>query len=256
MEYKLFKAEISDSVAWVTVNRPASMNALNSDFFSEFAQFLNNLEKQRGIKVLVITGEGRAFVAGTDIAEMAGMSYEQACCFTQAGKKLYNRLEKLEMPVIAAINGYALGAGLELALACDFRIAAKSAKLGMPETTLGLIPGYSGTQKLPRLIGRGNAMYLILTAEMVTAEEAMKMGLVQKVVPDDQLIGYVKDLCEKIASNGSPAVNKAKEIIRKGEEQDFKSAQKLESEAFSKLFDYPSTHEAMKAFLEKRKPDW
>ncbi len=256
LDYKILKVSLTDGIALITISRPEVLNALNSDVFAVFNDALTDLGKQQDLKVIVITGEGKGFVAGADIGEMADMTNNQAYCFAKMGKNTFERLEKFSVPVIAAVNGYALGGGCELALACDFRIAAKSAKFGQPEVTLGLIPGYGGTQRLSRLIGMGSALYVILSAEMVNAEDAFKMGIVQKVVEDDKLMEEVMKIAKRLAANGSPAVNKAKEIIRKGLDKDFKSGLKLESEAFGKLFDYPSTHEGMKAFLEKRKPNW
>jgi enoyl-CoA hydratase len=256
MEYRNLKVELSNSVALVTISRPAALNALNSEFFTEFNDLLNELGKDTSIRVMVITGEGKAFVAGADIAEMANMNYDQACCFARTGQKTFLRLEKMEIPVIAAVNGFALGGGCELALACDFRIASSLAKFGQPEVNLGLIPGYAGTQRLSRLAGIGNALYLILSGETITAEDALRMGLVQKVVPAETLMEEVMKLATRMASNGSHAIRMAKEIIRKGRETTLHDGSNLESEAFSKLFDYPSTKEGMKAFLEKRKPNW
>jgi enoyl-CoA hydratase len=256
MEYKNLKVEISEGVALITVNRPAAMNALNSAFFAEFNDLLNNIGKDDTIRILVITGEGKAFVAGADIAEMVNMNFDQAGRFSKMGQKTFLRLEKLEIPVIAAVNGFALGGGFELAMACDFRIASSSAKFGQPEVNLGLIPGYAGTQRLSRLAGMGNALFLILTGEMITAEEALRSGLVQKVVSPETLMEEVMKIARKMASNGSHAIRKAKEIIRKGREIPFKEGSKMETEAFSGLFDYPSTKEGMTAFLEKRKPNW
>ena len=255
-EYKNLKVEISEGVALITINRPAAMNALNSLFFSEFNDLLNSIGKDDTIRILVITGEGKAFVAGADIAEMANMNFDQACCFSQLGQKTFLRLEKLEIPVIAAVNGFALGGGFELAMACDFRIASSAAKFGQPEVNLGLIPGYAGTQRLSRLAGMGNALYLILTGEMITAEDALHAGLVQKIFPPEILMEEVMKIARKMASNGSNAIRKAKEVIRKGREIPLKEGSKMEAEAFSKLFDYPSTKEGMMAFLEKRKPNW
>jgi len=256
MEYRNLKVELSNGVALVTISRPAALNALNSEFFTEFNDLLNELGKDTSIRVMVITGEGKAFVAGADIAEMANMNYDQACCFARTGQKTFLRLEKMEIPVIAAVNGFALGGGCELALACDFRIASSLAKFGQPEVNLGLIPGYAGTQRLSRLAGIGNALYLILSGETITAEDALRMGLVQKVVPAETLMEEVMKLATRMASNGSHAIRMAKEIIRKGRETTLHDGSNLESEAFSKLFDYPSTKEGMKAFLEKRKPNW
>jgi enoyl-CoA hydratase len=256
MEYKNLKVDISEGVALVTISRPEAMNALNSTFFSEFNDLLNSIGKDDTIRILVITGEGKAFVAGADIAEMVNMNFDQACCFSKMGQKTFLRIEKLEIPVIAAINGFALGGGCELAMACDFRIASTAARFGQPEVNLGLIPGYAGTQRLSRLAGMGNALYLILTGEMISAEDALHNGLVQKVVPPEMLMEEVMKIARKMAANGSHAIRTAKEIIRKGREIPLQEGSKLESEAFSKLFDYPSTKEGMKAFLEKRKPNW
>lgn len=256
MEYKNLKVEISEGLALVTINRPAAMNALNSAFFAEFNDLLNSIGKDDTIRILVITGEGKAFVAGADIAEMVNMNFDQACSFSQTGQNTFLRLEKMEIPVIAAVNGFALGGGCELAMACDFRIASSAAKFGQPEVNLGLIPGYAGTQRLSRLAGMGNALYLILTGEMITAEDALHMGLVQKVVPPEMLMEEVMKIARKMAFNGSNAIRKAKEVIRKGREITLQDGSKMEAEAFSRLFDYPSTKEGMMAFLEKRKPNW
>jgi enoyl-CoA hydratase len=256
MDYKTLKVTITEGVATATISRPEALNALNSAFFNEFNDFLNIIGKDDTVKVLVITGEGKAFVAGADIAELEKMNVSQACCFSQMGQKTFFRLEKLEIPVIAAVNGFALGGGCELAMACDFRIASTLAKFGQPEVTLGLIPGYAGTQRLSRLAGMGNALYLILSGDLINAEDAMKIGLVQKIVPPESLLDEVMKIAKKMASNGSHAILKGKEVIRRGREISLEEGSKLEAEAFSKLFDYPSTKEGMKAFLEKRKPNW
>jgi enoyl-CoA hydratase len=255
-EYRNLKTDIDQGVALITISRPAAMNALSSDFFSEFNELLNSIGKDHRVRVIVITGEGKAFVAGADIAEMANMNSDQACLFSKTGQKTFSRLEKLEIPVIAAVNGYALGGGCELALACDFRIASTTAKFGQPEVNLGLIPGYAGTQRLSHLAGIGNALYLILSGEVITAEDALRIGLVQKVVPPEALMEEVMKVAHKIAANGSNSVKKAKEVIRKGYEIPLQEGSKLEAAAFSTLFDYPSTQEGMKAFLEKRQPNW
>ena len=176
MEYKILKIESSDGVAVMTISRPAALNALNSEFFVEFNHFLDNLPLLK-CRVLVITGEGKAFVAGADIAEMSNMNQEQAYKFSKTGQNALERLEKLEIPVIAAVNGFALGGGCELALAADFRIAGKNAKFGQPELNLGLMPGYAGTQRLSRLTGLGNAIYMILTCSTITADDAFRIGL-------------------------------------------------------------------------------
>jgi enoyl-CoA hydratase len=256
MEYTILKTDISEGVAIVTVSRPAVMNALNNLFFVEFNDFLDDLEKRDDVRVLVITGEGKAFVAGADIAEMSAMDPAQALAYSKKGQDTFLRLGKLAIPVIAAINGYALGGGCELAMACDFRIAGRNAKFGQPELSLGLIPGFAGTRRLSALTGLGNALHLILTTDMIGAEDAIRIGLVQKVVEPETLMEDVKTMAKKIAANGSHAVRRAKEVIRKGHAMPFEDACNLEAESFSGLFDQASTKEGMKAFIEKRKPNW
>lgn len=256
MEYQILKTDVSGHIATVTISRPAALNALNTQFYKELNHFLDGVESDPGIRVLVITGEGKAFVAGADIAEMSGKNGEEGTAFSLVGQRTFDRLENLHIPVIAAINGFALGGGCELAMSCDFRIASKLAKFGQPEMNLGLIPGYAGTQRLSRLTGMGNALYLILTAETITAEDALRIGLVQKLTEPEQLMEETMKLATRIASNGSQAVPVAKIVMRKGFSMDFASASDLEADEFGKLFDQAPTQEGMKAFLEKRKPVW
>ena len=256
MEYQILKIQIADRIAVVTISRPAAMNALNTAFFNEFNHFLDDLGPREDVKALVITGEGKAFVAGADIAEMANMNSDEGLAFSMYGQRTFGRLGQLGIPVIAAVNGYALGGGCELAMACDFRIASKLAKFGQPEINLGLIPGYAATKRLSRLTGLGNALYLILTAETITAEEALRIGLVQKVTEPEILMEEAMKLALKIAKNGSQAAPVIKKVIRTGFEMNIQEASHLEAIEFSKLFDQAATREGMKAFLEKRKPDW
>ncbi|MCX6271509.1 MAG: enoyl-CoA hydratase-related protein [Bacteroidetes bacterium] len=256
ISYSTLKTEKKGKILILTINRPEARNALNTLVYREINLVLDEVEKDSEIKVLIITGEGKAFVAGADIAEMSGMRSEEAYRFSKIGQNTFDRLESLSVPVIAAVNGYALGGGCEFAMACDFRIASKLAKFGQPEMNLGLIPGYAGTQRLSRLAGLGNALYLILTAEMITAEEALTIGLVQKVTEPDQLMETCLQLAEKIANNGSSAATKAKKTIRTGFALPFSDAGNLESKAFASLFDEEPSQEGMKAFLEKRKPMW
>jgi len=256
MDYTGLHVNIADRIALVTISRPQVLNALNSDFLVEFNDFLDGLANRTDVNVLVITGEGKAFVAGADIAEMSVMNKEEALIFSKKGQDTFERLERLKMPVIAAVNGFALGGGCELSMSCDFRIAAKSAKFGQPELNLGLIPGYGGTQRLSRLTGLGNALYLIMTTEMITADDALRIGLVQKVVGDEVLMEETMKLAKKLAFNKSMAASVVKEIIRKGIGMDFKTACNFEASAFSELFGHPTTKEGMTAFLEKRKPAW
>ncbi|MCX6258131.1 MAG: enoyl-CoA hydratase-related protein [Bacteroidia bacterium] len=254
MEYKILKSETTNGVCLLTISRPAAMNALNSAFFTEFDHFLDNLSKN--VKVLVITGEGKAFVAGADISEMAEMDQDEAYSFSKTGQDALDRLENLGIPVIAAVNGYALGSGCELSMAADFRIASKLAKFGQPELNLGLIPGHAGTQRLTRLIGTGNALYLILTCETINAEEAYRIGLVQKLTEPENLLSEAMAIAGKIAANGSQAALKAKRTIRSGTEMSFYLACESEAKEFADLFNQPATKEGMKAFLGKRKPEW
>ena len=256
MEYSILKISYSEKIALVTISRPASLNALNTAFFRELDDFLDNLEKRDDIKVMIITGEGKAFVAGADIAEMAGMNSEEGYHFSTTGQRIFDRIVKLNIPVIAAVNGYALGGGCELAMACDFRIASKLAKFGQPEMNLGLIPGYTATQRLSRLCGLGNALYLLMTAETISADDALRIGLVQKVTEPELLMEEVMKLAVKISSNGSGSISMIKEVTRKGIMMDFPDASELEARSFGHLFDQPATKEGMKAFLEKRKPVW
>jgi enoyl-CoA hydratase len=256
MDYKTLKTEKTGGQLVVTISRPNAMNALNSLVFDEFNRLLDQVSGDAEVKVLVITGEGKAFVAGADIAEMASMTPEQAYSFSRKGQEVFIRFGDLEIPVIAAVNGYALGGGCELAMACDFRIASRNAKFGQPEVNLGLIPGYAGTQRLSRLTGLGNALYLVMTAETISAEEALRIGLVQKVTEPETLLEEVKIIAKKIVANGSTAITLSKEIIRKGSGVDFREGSELEARAFAGLFDLASSKEGMKAFLEKRKPAW
>ncbi len=256
MEYNILKIQIADRIAIVTISRPAALNALNTNFFQELNHFIDDIEPRDDVKVLIITGEGKSFVAGADIAEMANMSADEGYAFSTYGQRTFDRLEHLHIPVIAAVNGYALGGGCELAMACDFRIASKLAKFGQPEMNLGMIPGYAATQRLSRLTGLGNALWLILTAETISADDALRIGLVQKVTEAESLLDEVMKLASKIAGNGSEAVTVSKKVIRDGFSMDFKQASELEAAEFGKQFDREPTKEGMRAFLEKRKPNW
>lgn len=255
MNYQILKTEIQDQVAIVAISRPEAMNALNSKFFEEMNSFLDDITNNDDVKVIIITGEGKAFVAGADIGEMVNMNSEQGEKFSKTGQATFERIENLDKPVIAAVNGFALGGGCELAMAADFRIANNFAKFGQPEVNLGLIPGYAGTQRLARIVGLSNALYLLYTADMITADEALRMGLVQKVTEADKLIPEAVEIAKKIASKGPEAVKKVKLVTRKGLLGHFNEGCDLESKEFGSLFGNEGT-EGMKAFLEKRKPNW
>lgn len=252
---KTIKFEVEKKIATITMNRPEALNALNNDFFSDMELLLNNIREDKEIRILIITGEGKAFVAGADIAEMVSMDKAKAEKFSLRGQNVFLGLEKLNAPVIAAVNGYALGGGCELAMACDIRVASSKAKFGQPEVSLGLIPGFGGTQRLPRLVGLGNALNLLLTADQVSADEALRIGLVQKVTEPEQLMDEVYKLAERILSKGPDSVSLIKKVAHIGLNLDFAKATRLESREFGSLFGNEGT-EGMKAFLEKRKPEW
>jgi len=255
MNYEILKPEIQNGIAIVKISRPQAMNALNTRFFAEMDDLIESLSKNSDVKVLILTGDGKAFVAGADIAEMVDMNSEQGTAFSKVGQNTFSSLEKLNIPVIAAVNGFALGGGCELAMACDIRIASTFAKFGQPEVNLGLIPGYAATQRLARLVGLSNALYLLYTADMISADEALRIGLVQKVVEADQLMTEAIAIATKIASKGPNAVKKIKKVTREGLLTDFCSGSELESKEFGSLFGNEGA-EGMRAFLEKRKPVW
>jgi enoyl-CoA hydratase len=255
MTYDTLKITEADGIVTVTVSRPEALNALNSTFFSEMDDLVGSIAARSDVRVLIITGEGKAFVAGADIAEMVDMDSAQGTQFSKAGQRTFRSLENLEIPVIAAINGFALGGGCELALSCDIRIASAKAKFGQPEVNLGLTPGYAGTQRLPRLVGLGDALYLLLTGDMISAEDALRIGMVQKVVDPENLMNEVVGLAKKIATKGPKAVRKVKQVARRGLLSGFDAGCAMESDEFGSLFGNEAA-EGMKAFLEKRQPNW
>jgi enoyl-CoA hydratase len=255
MSYEILKLAVADGIATVTISRPQALNALNSGFFQEMDALIAELKGRDDVRVVILTGDGKAFVAGADIAEMAGKSQSLAREFSRVGQKTFRSLELLDKPVIAAVNGFALGGGCELAMACDIRIASSKAKFGQPEVNLGLIPGYAATQRLPRLVGLGNALYLLMTAEMITADEALRIGLVQKVVEPEALLPTVAEIAKTIAAKGPLAVKLVKRVARQGLSMDFDSGSALEAEHFGDPFENQGA-EGIRAFLEKRPPKW
>ncbi len=257
MKYEILNTEIVNGVAIVTISRPKAMNALNTLFFNEMDQLVTEISNNSDVKVMVITGNGKAFVAGADIAEMVDKTSEEGSAFSLLGQNTFSSLERMDIPVIAAINGFALGGGLELAMACDFRFASTKAKFGQPEVSLGLIPGYAGTQRLPRLTGMGDALYLLMTADMIDATEALRIGLVQKVIEPEMLLEETLKVAKIIISKGSESIKKVKQVVRKGMEMSFADGEKLEANQFGTLFGNGNQgKEGMTAFLEKRKPQW
>ncbi|HBB90644.1 MAG: hypothetical protein A2X22_10385 [Bacteroidetes bacterium GWF2_49_14] len=255
MAYKILKTQRFGQVEVLTISRPESLNALNSDFFSELIDYLDYIITDEPFRVLVITGEGKAFAAGADIAEMSKLGPEGARRFSEKGQQTFLMIEELHIPVIAAVNGYALGGGCELAMACDIRIASEKALFGQPEVNLGLVPGYAGTQRLSRLIGLGNALRWILSGQSFDAAEAKRVGLVSSVSEPDKLMADVLELAGKLASRGPKAIKAAKYLLRKGIDMEFQKALDMEKDAFAELFEDEGI-EGMKAFLEKRKPSW
>lgn len=255
MAYKILQPNLEGAVLTVIINRPESLNALNTAFFDELDELLANEASQPGVRAVIITGAGKAFVAGADIAEMVNKKPEEASDFSRRGQKTFQTIVNHPIPVIAAINGFALGGGLELAMSCDFRIASTTAKFGQPEVNLGLIPGYAATQRLTRLVGMGTALFMLMTGEMINAEEALRMGLVQKLIEPDKLLEEATRLANVIATKGPKAVKTVKAVTRNGYHMPFPLACELEAQTFGTLFEGEGI-EGMKAFLEKRKPEW
>jgi len=255
MEYTILRPSVEGSTAFITISRPQALNALNSRFFEEMDHYISVIGADTSVRALIITGEGKAFVAGADIAEMVTMSQDAARDFSKRGQAVFNRLGQLPFPVIAAVNGFALGGGMELAMACDFRIAASTAKFGQPEVNLGLIPGYAGTQRLPRLTNLADALYLLTTAEVIDAPTALQMRLIQKVSEPENLLDEARRLAGLIAAKGPLAVKLVKEVTRKGFEMSYSEGEKLESEHFGDPFGNEGAI-GMQAFLEERKAEW
>lgn len=249
---KNINLEKEDGLAIITITRPP-MNTLNTEMLLEMREVLNQLEKDNTIKILIITGAGeKAFVAGADISEMKGKTESQGLEFGKLGQGVLNQIENLPKPVIAAVNGYALGGGTELAMACDIIIASEKAKFGQPEVNLGLIPGFGGTQRLPRLVSKNIAKELIFTGDIIDANEAYRIGLANKVVKQEELMQVAKAVAKKILTKGLVAVKLAKSAINKGTELELEKALELEAKNFSLCFTTEDAKEGMSAFLEKR----
>lgn len=242
--------------AVITMNRPEALNALNSKVLSDLQDALDKINDDPEIKSVIITGAGNAFVAGADIKEMISKTPDEARVYTQFGHDVFNKIEQLPKPVIAAVNGYALGGGCELALACDLIIASKKARLGLPEVGLGIHPGFGGTQRLPRLVGKAKAKELIFTTDIITSEEAERIGLVNKVVAPEELMAEAKKVAGKIARQGPVAIKLAKSVINRGLDVDLKTGLGLELDSVTEAFTTEDKTEGMKAFIEKRKPEF
>ncbi len=253
MEFKNLIVEKKDGIAILKFNRPKALNALNSETLVELKAAGLALNADKDVRVVIVTGEGKAFVAGADILEMKDLTALEGMAFSARGHEALATLENMEKPVIAAVNGFALGGGFEVALACDIIYASDKAKVGFPETGLGIHPGFGGTQRTAKLAGLARAKELIFTAKTIGAAEAYEMGLVNKVVPDDQLMTEVMGLADKICANGPFAVRLAKECVNKSLSLDNKEGLTLEAKDFGLCFATKDQKEGMTAFVEKRK---
>ncbi|MEZ0392694.1 MAG: enoyl-CoA hydratase/isomerase family protein [Pseudobdellovibrionaceae bacterium] len=256
MNFETLKLENQNSIWTLTIQRPESLNALNSKVLQELSEALSWISEKnfQEAKCLIVTGSGeKAFVAGADIKEISQLGLDLSRKFAEKGQAVFRKLENLQIPVIAAVNGFALGGGLELALACDFIYASENAKFGLPEVTLGLIPGFGGTVRLTRVLGLPKAKEWIFTGQMVSASDAFEMGLVNQVLPQAELLPAVKKVAETIATRGPVAVGAAKQSIMTAYDHDIDSAMAVEAAAFAQLFTTKDVKEGTSAFIEKRK---
>lgn len=255
MGYQNILLEKEDKISIITINRPESLNALNAKTIQEISSALDELNSDTGCRVIIITGSGeKSFVAGADIKEFSDFGQEKAEELARNGQNiLFNKIENMSKPVIAAVNGFALGGGLELAMACHIRYASENAKLGLPEVTLGLIPGYGGTQRLPKLIGKGLANEMIFSAKMIPAQRAKEIGLVNEVYPITDLLTQTKELAKIIAHNSPMAISKAIYAVNLS---DTDKGFDTEIQYFGELFELDDKKEGVAAFMEKRKPNF
>jgi enoyl-CoA hydratase len=246
--------EVKEGIGFITINRPLSLNSLNVKTLEDLLDTFILAKKDKNVKVIILTGKGKAFVSGADIEEMSRLNPMEGRALMIKGHSVMNLIESMDKPVIAAINGFALGGGNELALSCDIRIASEKAKFGQPEVNLGIIPGFGGTQRLSRLVGKGMAKYLILTGEIISADEALRIGLVERVVPAEELMGNAIKVAQVMMSKAPFAVAVAKSTINNGISLDMKTACAFEIESFTAPFSSEDRKEGMAAFLEKRPP--
>jgi enoyl-CoA hydratase len=257
MEFSNLLVELRPPIAVVTLNRPKVLNALNSQTLAEIDRAFIALGAEPTIRAVLLTGAGdKAFAAGADIRELAPMSAMEAQSHSESGQAIFRRIEQMSKPVIACINGFALGGGCELAMACTLRIAAPEARLGQPEAKLGLIPGYGGSQRLPRLVGRGAALKILLTGAIIDAAEAHRIGLVDELVPSGELMQRAEALALEIAANAPLAIAETISAVDEGLELRLDSAMAREAEGFGRLSGSQDKAEGTSAFLEKRKPEW
>lgn len=253
MSEQTVRLSIEGNTAVITVDRPKALNALNTATLEQLEEALAGVAKQTEVRGLIVTGAGeKAFVAGADIAEMMNLNMEQSLAFAARGHRVFDALERLHCPTLAAVNGFALGGGCELALACDLIYASDNAKFGLPEVSLGILPGFGGTQRLTRLVGRARAKELIFTGDTVDAPRAKEIGLALDVLPAAQLLAHCRAVVGRIAKKGPLAVARAKRVIAQGADLPLAAGNQLEREAFAELFPSGDRKEGMTAFLEKR----
>ena len=253
MDFQNLRLETREGVAVLTVNRPDKLNALNVQTLGELEQAFAHLATAADVRGVILTGSGeKAFVAGADIAELATQTPVQGKLIARRGQAIFDAVENLGKPVIAAVNGFALGGGCELAMACHVRVASENARLGTPEVKLGLMCGYAGTQRLARLVGKGRALEILLTGEMVDAQEALRIGLVNRVVPKDKLMAEAEGLLRKMLANAPLALRHTLEAVNSGLQLPFEQAQELEASLFGLLCSTEDMREGTQAFLEKR----
>lgn len=252
MEFENLLLKKEGNIGILSINRPETLNALNSKVLEELDKAIDFVKIEEDIHVLILTGEGRAFVAGADISEMKDLNPVEARNFAEKGMNLFRKIELMEKPVIAAVNGFALGGGCELSMSCDIRIASEKAKFGQPEVGLGITPGFAGTQRLSRLVGMGRAKELIYTCDIIDANEAYRIGLVNKIVSPEELLNTAKEMAEKILQKSQLAVRYAKTAINKGADVDLDTGSLIEKDLFALCFATEDQKEGMDAFLEKR----
>ncbi|MGL5439041.1 MAG: enoyl-CoA hydratase-related protein [Filifactoraceae bacterium] len=252
MEYRNILLQVEDKIATVTINRPEALNSLNKETCREILDLFTFIDKDENVDVVILTGAGKAFVAGADIREMSVLNANEGKDFGKAGLDAFSAVENCSKIVIAAVNGFALGGGCELSMACDIRLASTKAKFGQPEVGLGITPGFGGTQRLPRLVGVGKAKELIYRANIIGAEEAKDIGLVNHVYEPEQLMDEARKMAEEIVSKGQLSVRYAKEAINSGLQVDIKTGMEIERSLFGLCFATEDQKEGMAAFLEKR----
>lgn len=256
MSEQIVKFEVDEQVAWITLNRPNARNAINRSMLSDIGACLAMLAGRVDVRAVIVRGEGKAFAAGADISEMSGYTPLEAEAFARLGQRVFTALERLPMPTIALVHGYAFGGGLELAMACDIRVATQGAAFGQPEVTLGVLPGFGGSARLPRIIGQGRALDMLLTGERISADAALSYGLVSKVVPEALLVETGKAYAERFRQLPATALASVKRAVYDGSELELTKAQSLEASLFGLAFATRDHTEGMTAFLEKRTPQF